>query len=310
MHLVVTSCTNRKRLKAHADLCASGLPEAYVEDLSKDWVARLRRDRHKTPASSLYAGRNFQEAQIAAKILDAPLAIVSAGLGLVDQNDPIPPYDLSIVAYSTHSITKKLSGNESLGGWWAALSAKSPFARPLSDFLDELGGVVLIALSQPYLQMIRADLNALPAERRQRLRIVSRAPLEAIEPGMRPFVMPYDDRLDGPDSVIRGTRGDFAARAAHHFARYILLADPYGSREKHTEAVLEALAPWQPAPKFERQRCDDETLLQLMRANWDAALGSSTRLLRVLRDDLNIACEQGRFKLLMGQLREELRLVA
>lgn len=95
MHLVVTSCTNRKRAKALDELSASGLLEAPLNALAADWAARLESASHKVPASSLYAGRNFQESQIAADILDARLAIVSAGLGLVRGDDSIPPYDLS-----------------------------------------------------------------------------------------------------------------------------------------------------------------------------------------------------------------------
>ena len=47
------------------------------------------------------------------------------------------------------------------------------------------------------------------------------------------------------------------------------------------------------------------TLSSKMREHWDAVGGSSSRLLRLFRDDLNIACEQGRFAALARVIRAE-----
>ena len=45
-----------------------------------------------------------------------------------------------------------------------------------------------------------------------------------------------------------------------------------------------------------RKRLSDDEILKVIDAHWDKAKGQSGLMLRVLRDDLNLACEQGRFK--------------
>src|SRR5690606_38494001 len=103
---------------------------------------------------------------------------------------------------------------------------------------------------------------------------------------------------------------DFAQRAARHFAETIVRASPGGSIEDHAGMVREALAKWQFPTVFERARLDDDSLLELIRTHWEEAGGKSGRLLRVLRDDLHVACEQGRFAALARRVRQERALAA
>jgi hypothetical protein len=158
--------------------------------------------------------------------------------------------------------------------------------------------------------MVVGELVGLPQADLKRLRIITRSPNQSVTSSIKEQLIPYDDRLDGPDSSRRGTLADFASRAAHHFAREVVANDPDGSAEAHRAAVQFALAPWRPPVSVERARHDDETLVEIIRAHWDRANGQSTRLLRILRDELNIACEQGRFVMLMNKLRHERQLVA
>jgi hypothetical protein len=117
--------------------------------------------------------------------------------------------------------------------------------------------------------------------------------------------MPYDDRLDGPDSTNRGTRSDFAGRALRHFAE-LTRGEPQGhSAAEHAAKVSATLDGWRMPAKVARIRHDDAALLDLIRAHWDAERGSSSRLLRRFRDDLGIACEQGRFAKLAREVRSE-----
>jgi hypothetical protein len=129
--------------------------------------------------------------------------------------------------------------------------------------------------------------------------------MDRIAPKLRPYVMPYDDRLDGPDSPVRGTRGDFAGRALHHFAEYIVRDGDNQSAGEHGAAVSAALSGWRMAARFDRQRLEDSEVLALIRDHWDAERGSTARLLRRLRDDLGVACEQGRFADLARRVRAE-----
>lgn len=310
MHLVLTACTNRKRIPAPSALRVSTIERGPLAQVAEAWAERLRTSGERVPAGRLYAGRGFQEAVRAVDFVGAEFAIVSAGLGLVDANELVPSYALSVATGSVDCITPLISGEADPTDWWREISRRSPFSRELAQVVASTSGVVLVTLSEAYLAMVAEELAALPARDAARLRILTRASADRIHPGLLNRIMPYDDRLDGPDSIVRGTRGDFAARAARHFAQVVLAEQPAGSVEAHSAAVVDALASWRPAPSFERERHDDEALLQIIRKHWDTAGGQSTKLLRVLRDDLNIACEQGRFVGLMKRLRAERELVA
>ena len=188
-----------------------------------------------------------------------------------------------------------------MGAWWSALQTASPFALRLEALVPNQPEPILAALSDSYLEMLSAELIALPIEVLSRLRIFTRAPEHRVADQLRPYLMPYDDRLDGPDSPIRGTRSDFASRALHHFVSLRVSGSVRGDQM----AVAEAIGEWRMPTKFDRARHDDAGMLTLMRNHWDAAGGSATRLLRMLRDDLSVACEQSRFATLARQVRAE-----
>lgn len=303
--LVITTCTNRKRKPISDALHASSLPQAKLADLAAEWTRRLVVETARYPAGEIYGGRAFQEATAATGLLDARLLIVSAGLGLVEANASVPPYACTVLIGALDSIAGRAIDPMTAAEWWARLNAASPFSVSLAKAVSVTPGLVCAALSEAYIDMIGAELVALPEVDRLRLRIFTRAPLARIAPALRPFMMPYDDRLDGPDSPIKGTRSDFAARALHHFARSIASGEDRRPVNAHAGAVRAAVAQWRYPIRFERVRHDDDALLALIRAHWDAEGGSSSRLLRRFRDDLNIACEQGRFAALARTVRAE-----
>ncbi len=305
MTLVITTCTNRKRKPIPDGLHVSALPKAPMVDLAVDWVSRLAAADALFPALDLYGGRSFQEAALAADLLDARLMVVSAGLGLISADARVPPYACTVLANAPDSIPSRVVGDYSACGWWRTLGAVSPYARSFQQVAAETEGLICAALSDAYIEMVANDLGTLSAGELGRLRLFTRAPLDRVAPTLRPFVMPYDDRLDGPDSLVRGTRSDFAGRALHHFAKYVVVDGDGRSAREHAAAVSAGLADWRMAERFDRLRVDDTAMLELIREHWDAERGSTARLLRCLRDDLQIACEQGRFADLARQVRGE-----
>jgi hypothetical protein len=56
-------------------------------------------------------------------------------------------------------------------------------------------------------------------------------------------------------------------------------------------------------------RVTDEEIVVLIREHWSAAQAQSTRMLRLLRDDLGVACEQGRFSRLFRRVRSQMGFV-
>ncbi|KPF54080.1 hypothetical protein IP65_09785 [Novosphingobium sp. AAP1] len=302
---MITTCTNRKRKPVSDNLHVSALPQAPIDDLAVDWVCRLAAADDVFPARTIYGGRSFREAALAAELLDARLMVVSAGLGLVSADARVPPYSCTVLINAPDSIASRVTGDFSITDWWQALGAASPFSQSFQKAVSVTNGLICAALSDTYIEMVTDDLCALPAAILARVRLFTRAPLDRVAPALRPLVMPYDDRLDGPDSPVRGTRGDFAGRALHHFAKYIHVAGDRRSVGDHCAAVGSALTGWRFAARFDRQRLDDDAVLALVRKHWDVERGSTARLLRRLRDDLGVACEQGRLANLARQVRKE-----
>lgn len=303
MTLVITTCTNRKRKPVLDSLHVSSLPKSAPSDLAIAWCARLSDGAPRFAAEDVYGGRGFQEAVTASELLDARLLIASAGVGLVDASTKIPPYACTILTEAADSVSGRALGNMTSSDWWSQLVASSPFSKSVKDVAGSSAGLICAALSDAYIEMIAGDLIALPEADQQRLRIFTRAPIERIAQALRAYVMPYDDRLDGPDSPIRGTRSDFSGRALHHFAEHILCKDDERSAAKHAVAVTTAISLWRPSARHQRFRHDDAALKALIVDHWAAAGGRSSRLLRLFRDELNIACEQGRFAGLVRDVR-------
>jgi hypothetical protein len=303
--LVITTCTNRKRKPVSEALHMAALPPADFDGLARQWSQRLAAEPTRFPGEDIYGGRGFREAVTAAELLDARLLVVSAGLGLIDVSTAVPPYACTVLVDAPDSVRSRVTGAFSVERWWEALCKVSPFAVALHDAVEDAHGPICAALSDAYIEMIAEDLLALPTSMLGRLRLFTRARLDRVPAALQPFVMPYDDRLDGPDSSNRGTRSDFAGRALRHFAE-LTRGEPQGrSAAEHAAEVSAALDGWRMLAKVDRIRYDDAALLDLIRAHWDAECGSSSRLLRRFRDDLGIACEQGRFAELARQVRNE-----
>lgn len=305
MTLVITTCTNRKRKPVADALRMSALPEADLEGLAQQWSHRLTSEQTRFRGEDIYGGRGFREAVAAAELLDAKLLVVSAGLGLIEVSTVVPPYACTVLVDAPDSVRSRVTGAFSAADWWAAICKASPFAVAVHDAVEYGRGTICAALSDAYIEMIAADVLALPPSVLDRLRLFTRASLNRVPLELQPFVMPYDDRLDGPDSPHRGTRSDFAGRALRHFAELTRGNPPERSAAEDSEAVAAALQGWRMPARIDRVRHDDTTMLDLIRAHWDAVGGSSSRLLRHFRDNLGIACEQGRFAALARRVRSE-----
>lgn len=305
MPLVITSCTNRKRRLIARHMRMSSLPSTATDELAEEWVGRLQMEDERFPAGQIYGGRSFQDAITAADLLGARTLVISAGLGVVDVRDAVPPYGCTVLSGVPDSIASRVTDPFSAQKWWDALIRVSPFSHSLGQAIISSDGLVYAALSEAYIMMIAGDLEALPLKAHARLRLFTRAPLERVAHGLRPFIMPYDDRLDGPDSTMRGTRSDFAGRALRHFVEQVATPGDVRSATEHAAAVRCTLSRWRLPQRVERVRHNDSAILALIRTHWAHNGGSTTRLLRFFRDELNIACEQGRFAALARKVRSE-----
>ena len=305
MPLLITGCTNRKRIGPDHSVTARTLAVGHLEAVRAEWLDRLDKARVVAEAVSLYCGRSIVEIRGAARAANAGLAFISAGLGIVCADTAIPSYSLTVSGRGPDAVLGRITPACSPADWWSGLEPCSRFGRGTADLAREHGGLLICALPQAYLLMAAPGLISLAESGAIDLRIITAARKENIDQRLHRWTMPYDDRLDGPDSPISGTLGDFPARAARHFVEAILSREPRGAASQHARSVDAALSRWRPSVSRVGRRCSDDEVMALLRKHWQAAEGRSTALLRVLRDDLGIACEQGRFANLARKIRAE-----
>jgi hypothetical protein len=153
------------------------------------------------------------------------------------------------------------------------------------------------------MQLVAEDLITAPSSRLSKVRILGPRSPDALPRSLRECLMPYDDRFDGPDGTVRGTRSDFPQRVTQHFVEQILSKSRLQSRSKHAEKVRNYLETMRLPISLARQKITDEEVVEIIKKHWDDVSGSSSRMLRLFRDDLMIACEQKRFSILFNQVR-------
>lgn len=303
MTLMFVGCTNRKRTAPSKTLRARTLPAQRSKNLAALWIHRLRAPHpKKRPVRDLYCGRSFSDALAASQTLNASLYVISAGLGCVGSEESIPSYSLTVAGGEDNILTRATDGMTP-ADWWNLISDGSPFAKSLVAAVKSVGkGPILLALSGAYLKMVERDLLRLPRSKRARLRIFTATPPSGVNEQLRPFIMPYDRRLDGPDSSSPGTVSDFPSRAMLDFCLNLAARNLYKKADWHADAVRRRLRDWREPKAVRRVRKSEEELLGLVRRYRASADGVPSRLLRILRDDLGVACEQGRVKLLLAKI--------
>lgn len=267
---------------------------------AKKWGKELRAHPQKMPAREMYLGRSIAEAKWVAEALNAPLHIVSAGLGLINGTDEATPYDLT-----ASDPRGGLQGALDLHGattadWWEFLCDGQGLFELL---LRHPEAIVLAALPANYVEMVSRDLKKCTPDQLDRIRLfTSQAGQSILPPELVGIAMPYDDRLESIPSYA-GTRADFPQRGMRHFVECINAHRLPTSNA--LDAVKSALENYKKREVIDRVRASDAAIKALIRRNWKASGGRSSTLLRYLRDDARIACEQGRFAQLWREIREE-----
>lgn len=277
------------------------LPEfASLERLAQAWRRAIEAGSADKAAASLYMGRSIVDTAVSAATLGAPWYVVSAGLGLVRHDQLIPSYECSVAA-GTELDRRLRHLARRPADWWNALTATSPLL--LSKLIAK--APTLLALPSGYLRMVQDDLaKVTPAEATSLRIFTSTAGAQCLPQHLLHCVMPYDERLESVRGHA-GTRSDFAQRALRHFVEVLQAAD-LPLKESH-EAVAASLASHQRRQRSMGQRMTDDEILKVLKAQWIQQSGSSTRLLRYLRDEARISCEQRRFSRLWQSLTEQMR---
>jgi hypothetical protein len=296
--VIVTNCTQRKRLAASPAVLMRGLSSASPSALASAWFSRLEVDPNRMVARRLYCGRSFSEAVAAASTANSRLWVISAGLGVVDSETPVPSYGAAASTSGPDSVPAKLIDAHP-SAWFSELVSRSPFSVPASDISAQL---MLVALSRPYLNLVSEWLEGFEVRRPGSVRLFARVEADSLSETLRPALMPYDTRFETLERP--GTVNDFPQRALRDFVDNVLSDLPDADAAKHRSAVLARLEGITPPVRPNRVRHDDAEIILLIQRHWSDVAGSSTRMLRLLRDGLSVACEQGRFITLFKQAGE------
>lgn len=304
-HVIFAPCSRRKRVPVEPALCASRLAVGTTERLAEAWIARVRQSQTLMPANELYSGRPLVEARHAAASLDAELYIVSAGLGLIDNRRRVPAYSLTVAKGDPDSIAAKALGEFSPGLWWRSLHhALGQTDGTIFGLLSPRNGLAILALPGTYLDLIASELAALPSDLQARVRLVG-PPQDSVPSALSVMWMPYDARFDGVGGPNPGTRGDFAQRAARHFAEAVVRAAPQADAATHAGMVARCLEPLVAPPAPRREAGTDAELIDAIRKLLPLSGGRSGKTLTLLRRQAGRACEQGRFRRLFAVATSE-----
>lgn len=295
---IVTICANQKRFKSGPNITPAALAAAPQATLASTWLDLAGATAPEAAATDLYGGRAFGLARDLAASTKTKLFVVSAGFGLVPGNQKLPAYSLTVARHGQDSIQAKAVGPFDPATWFEALT-DGPYSVAWGDVFSEGAGRALVALTKPYAEMATPALAKLPASDLHRLRLFG-AGLDAVLPTvLKPYLLPYDDRLD---TLFPGTRSDFSQRALVHFVRNVAVDDSDSATDA---ARVRALLAETKAPKRpERRAVSDEALLALIRTRLSPR-ASASRLLRQLRDEDQMACEHRRFVRLFRQAQTE-----
>jgi len=302
---IITNCTSRKRDTGVIPLIPVLSPDLSVAEMAKTWSNQVEQSQIRVKSVDLYQGRSFAECRIATRTTAADLYVVSAGLGLVHADDLLPNYSLTI-SEGTGSLQKWLfaQGADS-SDWWTVLCQNMETPSPISHMINAQGtnSLHLIAMPSSYLEMVAPDLTQVQDDRLETLRIfTSFAGSKTLPRNLQSAVMPYDERLEGVTNH-KGTRSDFPQRALRHFVTH--LKGHELSMNKAKEGVEASMASSVRPTIPLREKVPNERILELIRTHWDRHEGSASKLLRFLRDEAHIACEQSRFSGIWRKVKED-----
>jgi hypothetical protein len=292
---LITNCTASKRNCGGQKLSCgdfAGKPERKFEQ----WWRACRSAKPTMPAIELYKGGAWRHARRAfeaflGKEKTTEFWVVSAGLGLIPCDLPIPEYSATFAFGDPDSVGGSTEGNRE---WWDWLSTKRAGEGGVGSIKQLVerhpNSRFLIGLSAAYLRALLPDL--LEAKNRlsnpDHLIVVCAGAGKVPELGAS--LLPIDARFE---NKFEGTRTSLNARMLAHIAESF---PTDGLRASGVGALLSIEAGGlQPPRKYDRAKLADDAIMEIIQRyiKADPPL-SASQLLKKLRDS-GLACEQKRF---------------
>jgi len=287
----------------------SSLPAGGAENVAAEWIARAKEARQRVAAYRLYGGAGWTlslRGWQAIKMQGGELFIASAGFGLLQSDEIVPPYAATF-SVEGDRIAETLCGYNSLGeahrAWWAAVNRlRSNVSTPMCLSLGGFDRVVA-ALSSPYFQAVSDDLVALAKKiGPEKLFIVAPGvAVKEIPEILGACLLPISVVVEG---VVKGPRATLNQRAL------VWLLEEVVPRSGWERVAVEAeirrrLNGIQVTRQLPKQRLSDGEVARWVQQQWAKGLFQGrTVLLRQLRSD-GYACEQKRFSEIVAEMEKE-----
>ncbi|HYH79469.1 MAG TPA: hypothetical protein VEX86_06720 [Longimicrobium sp.] len=309
LHVLVT-CTKGKTAAPASGLQLAQVAESTPEARAEQWIERLVQSLPGTVAlRDLYAGDHWQ---VALSLLNGSTAsgrgvtlwVCSAGYGLLPLDCAVAPYSATFSSGHRDSVYRagdRLSRAETFRRWWSALAGwegpREGAPRTVRDLASRApGAAIVVVASEPYLRACAGDLVAAAGvlDRPSALSVVSAgARVRDLERHLLRFGKELRARVGGGDMSLN-------PRVARDLLRH--------AEEPTVEEFSRLLDEWRrdatrPAALCRPTQTDAE-VLAFVHAELDRDAGATwSALLRKLRDQKGLACEQKRFRRVYGVAR-------
>ena len=289
---LIANCAATKRVAAGEPVYLRNW-SGSVRQRFRWWRNAIEGQHYTMPARDCYAGDAWSQVLAAEDTSrgKSQLWVVSAGLGLLPADFPIPNYSATFVNSDPDSVASDSPGRTD---WWNLLVEWRRQTSGIGSITDlalaNPKSVFLIALSAPYLTVLKHDIVAARSvlASPDNLLVIS-AGIRAIA-GLGSSLLPIDARFE---NLVGGARSTLNAR----MLRYIVVENnSQNLSAAKISAALTATAKGLDSPRsVERLPLDDNDVATFIRPRLkETPRPSASVLLRSLRDG-GFACEQKRF---------------
>lgn len=302
--ILISNCAATKRSEVGDPVQLRGRSGTLLQRFGW-WRRAIDRQHSLLPARDCYAGGSWSQIVAAESALDGrcKLWVVSAGLGLIPADLPIPNYSATFASNDPDSVASDRAGRSD---WWNLLVKWGQATRGIGSISDlaraNPKAAVLVAVSSTYLKVIEDDLieaqGALVS--RDNLLVISAGAKHASDLGTS--LLPIDARFE---HLVGGARTSLNGRILRHIVEKHASDGLSASR---IAAIMASTAKSLKAPRtFDRSRLTDKEVSKFIRDYLrQKSPPSASALLRILRDS-GLACEQKRFHRIFQTVHSRLR---
>ena len=290
----ITHCTSKKTDKAEIVLSGNKSTQDTVFD---NWNEKINSCTPIIAAKKLYCSRGFKTL-LNHTDADTKFFIVSAGLGLLEQQTLVPSYDCTIASGHSSSLGKICIEKPNLPKWWKNICNTRYSVAGITEESRE-ADILLVSLTKKYLDMVIEDI--------QNVNIPTIIfSTEKNHPNQLPdnfLRAPYTIAFDGPMGKLRGTMGDLSQRYHADFLRRLKLNN--GDYKKTLSSLKRDMLSWPLPEKGPPRTAKTDQQIAIIIEKHLKAFTNKRDFLKYLRYTLNISCEEKRFNKLYISVKEQ-----